>query len=55
MGTGIDHNAIKEEISKEYIVRMRKLLESQLGSKNKLQAIGALAVPALEYSFGIID
>jgi hypothetical protein len=30
-------------------------LDTELNAKNKIQAIGALAVPVLRYSFGIIN
>ena len=31
------------------------ILKSELHTKNKITAIGALAVPVLRYSFGIIN
>jgi len=31
------------------------ILKSELHAKNKITAIGALAVPVLRYSFGIIN
>ena len=31
------------------------ILKSDLNAKNKITAIGALAVPVLKYSFGIIN
>jgi len=31
------------------------ILKSDLNARNKITAIGALAVPVLRYSFGIID
>jgi hypothetical protein len=30
-------------------------LKSKLNARNKIRAIGALAVPVLRYSFGIIN
>lgn len=58
---GIDENpliandSMKEKIRKEYLRRLRLILKSELSGKNKLHAIGNLAVPVAEYSFGIID
>ena len=34
--------------------KLRKLLESQLNSKNLFQAINECVVPVLSYSFGIV-
>jgi hypothetical protein len=31
------------------------ILKSELNAKNKITAIGALAVPVLRYSFGMIN
>ena len=33
--------------------RLRLVLGTELSAKNKIQAIGSLAVPVLKYSFGI--
>jgi len=35
--------------------RLRLVLSTELSEKNKIQAIGSLAVPVLGYSFGIIN
>ena len=40
-------------MKKEYL-RLRLVLSTELSAKNKIQAIGSLAVPVLRYSFGII-
>jgi hypothetical protein len=42
-------------LKKEYLRRLRSVLDTDLSAKNKIQAIGALAVPVLRYSFGIIN
>ena len=42
------------QLKKEYTRRLRTILESELNARNKITAVGALAVPALRYSFGII-
>jgi hypothetical protein len=34
---------------------MSLVLGAELSAKNKIQAIGSLAVPALKYSFGIVN
>ena len=34
--------------------RLRLVLGTELSAKNKIQAIGSLAVPVLKYGFGII-
>jgi len=44
----------KEKLKKAYLRRMRLVLGTELSAKNKIQAIGSLAVPVLRYSFGII-
>lgn len=57
---GIDENPLianeemKNKIKKEYLRRARLILKSQLTGKNKIQALGNLAVPVVEYSFGIV-
>jgi hypothetical protein len=58
---GVDeHNEIQQEsmkskLKQEYIRRMRMVLRSELSSKNKIQAINSIALPVLQYSFGIIE
>jgi len=44
----------KEKLQKEYLRRLRLVLSTELNAKDKIQAIGSLAVPVLRYSFGII-
>jgi len=46
---------MKERLKKEYTKRLRMILKSELNAKNKIIAIGALVVPVLKYSFGIIN
>jgi uncharacterized protein YnzC (UPF0291/DUF896 family) len=45
----------KEKLKKEYLRRLRLILNTQLSAKKKIKAIGSLAVPVLRYSFGIIN
>jgi hypothetical protein len=52
---GIQHQQMKERLKKEYTRRLRMILKSGLNAKNKITAIGTLAVPVLRYSFGIIS
>jgi hypothetical protein len=46
---------MKERLKQEYIRRLTVILKSELKARNKTTAIGALAVPVLRYSFGIIN
>ena len=46
---------MKERLKREYNRRLRMILKSELNARNKITAIGAIAVPVLRYSFGIID
>ena len=49
------HQQMKERLKKEYSRRLRMILKSELNATNKITTIGALAVPILRYSFGIIN
>ena len=46
---------MKERLKKEYTRRSRKILKTELHTKNKITAIGALDAPVLRYSFCIIN
>jgi hypothetical protein len=46
---------MKDRLKQEYNKRLRMKLKSELNARNKITAIGALAVPVLRYSFGIIN
>jgi len=52
---GIQHQQMKERLKQEYSRRLRMILKFELNARNKITAIGALAVPGLRYSFGIIN
>jgi hypothetical protein len=52
---GIQHQQMKERLKQEYNRRLRMILKSELNARNKITAIGALAVTVLRYSFGIIN
>lgn len=51
---GIQHKKMKEKLQKEYYRRIRGVLKTELNGKNKISAITTLAVPVIQYSFGII-
>jgi predicted GNAT family acetyltransferase len=52
---GIHHQQMKERLIQEYRRRLRIIPKSELNARNKITATGALAVPILRYSFGIIN
>jgi hypothetical protein len=52
---GIQHQQMKERLKQEYRRRLRMILKSELNARNKITATGALAVPVLRHSFGIIN
>ena len=52
---GIQHSKMKEKIRKEYYRRVKLILRTELNGRNKMEAINSLAVPVVQYSFGIID
>ena len=54
-GEGIQHQQMKERLKQEYSRKLRMILKSELNARNKITAIGVLAVPVLRYSFGIIN
>ena len=49
------HQQRKERLKQEYSRRLRMIPKSELNARDKITAIGALAVPVLRYSFGIIN
>ena len=51
----IKHKNEKEKLKKGYLRRLRLVLGTELSAKNKIRAIGSLAVPVLRYNFGIIN
>ena len=52
---GVQHSKMKEKIRKEYNRRVRLILRTELNGRNKIEAINSLAVPVVQYSFGMID
>jgi len=51
----IQHKNEKEKLKKGYLRILRLVLGTELSAKNKIQAIGSLALLVLRYSFGIIN
>ena len=51
---GINDRVMKEKVKREYFSRAKKVLKTQLNSKNKIMAINSLATPVMMYSFGIL-
>jgi len=45
----------KEKLKNEYLRRLRLVLGTEIYAKNKIQAIGSLAIPVLTCSFGIVN
>jgi hypothetical protein len=43
----------KKKLKKEYLRRLRSVFGTELSATNKIQAIGALAIPVLRHGFGI--
>jgi hypothetical protein len=52
---GIQNQETKERLKKGCSRRLRMILKSKLNAKNKITAIGPLAVRILRYSFCIIN
>jgi len=46
---------MKERLQKKYTRRLKMIMENKLSAKNKITAIGASAIPAVRYSFDIIN
>jgi hypothetical protein len=49
----IQHKNEEEKLKKEYLRRLSLVLGTELSAKNKIQAVGSLAVPVLRYGFGL--
>jgi hypothetical protein len=45
------HRNKKEELKKDYVRRLRFILNTDLNTRNKMQAIRTLAIPILRFSF----
>ena len=53
--TEIQQHKMKMNIKKEYFRRSRLVLKTELNLKNKIKALNSLAIPVVQYSFGVID
>ena len=51
----VKHEEMKENLKREYIRRVRKILKSKLNGGNIIQAINARAVSIIRYGAGIIN
>jgi len=51
---GKQHQQMKERLKQEYSTRLIMILKYELKARNKITAIGTLAVPVLRCNFGII-
>jgi len=48
----MQHQKVKERLKKDYAMRLRMILISQLNSKNEITEIEDLDVQLLRYNFG---
>ena len=46
---------MRKNATSEYFYRLKKILKTNLSAKNKISAINQLAVPVLQYTFGVVD
>lgn len=52
---GMQHQKVKERLKEDYVMRLRKILKSQLNAKNKITEIWQLDFQVLRYSFALIN
>ena len=52
---GIQHRKMKEKRRKEHNRKERLILTTEFNGRNKIEAINSLAVPVVQYSFGIVN
>jgi hypothetical protein len=50
----IQHSIIKENLEKQFYLRIKSVLKSKLNGNNLIKAVNTYAVPLLTYSFGVI-
>jgi hypothetical protein len=50
----IKHSIIKENLEKQFYLRIKSILKSKLNGNNLIKAVNTYAVPLLTYSFGVI-
>ena len=46
---------MRQKLTKEYFYRLKKILRTNLNPKNEITAINQLALPVLQYTYGIIN
>ena len=51
----IKQRDIKNNLKNEYFTRVKKILKTELNSKNLITALNTLAVPAITYGFAVLD
>jgi hypothetical protein len=49
------YNQMKDKLGKEYYCQVWQILMTELNLKNKIIAVNTSAVPALVYSYGIVE
>jgi hypothetical protein len=50
----MQHSIIKENLEKQFYLRIKSILKSKLNGNNLIKAVNTYAVPLLTYSFGVI-
>ena len=51
----IDHTKMRKLHKEGYVKTLKMILKTKLTTKNKILAINQIAIPKIQYSFGIID
>ena len=51
----IEHKMMRKKVFNEYVRRLKKICKSQLTIRNEVRAINQLAVPVVNYGFGVVD
>ena len=51
----LEHKELRRKATQEYLRRLKKICRSQLSTKHKVTAINQMALPVLNYGFGVID
>ena len=51
---GIEHEKVKEKVWKKAKNKLRKILETELSSRNMITAINECVLPIITYSFGVV-
>jgi hypothetical protein len=51
----IQHSIIKENLEKQFYLRIKSILKSKLNGNNLIKAVNTYAVPLLTYSFGVLQ